>query len=530
MTYTQSPLYPENMVNTMYINPPTSQYYKYPIGGDRTLRCAIYARVSTELDSQKTSIENQIDIFRHFAAQRGWEIVEIYTDKKSGTKENRPGLKKLIADGKAGKYDLILAKELSRLARNGRLSYELKDTILEHNLHIICLDNSINTLEGNDKNFGLFAWLYETESATSSFRNKEAKKAKSERGLFIGSNPPYGYKSEKGILKIRDDETPEIVRRIFSNYLEGKGMDSIAKSLTSERIPTPSQVAGKSNASSLWHASTVKNILNNRHYTGDLVQNRTETISVTSTKRREFDKEQFISHQDTHEAIISKETFNSVEKMLQHRTRVNTAPKKHLFTNLLFCEECEKGMWYKGNQRGYRCGGNIKHGDTFCVNQVVVREKELKNIIHNDLKELFKSFKNESLLETLQNKLSTKKRQIKNEIEKVEKHLKDLRKRKLDYVNLYTDNLISKEDLVEYKELSDQSVKELNQALNDLQEKLKECEGENYTFDLGSKLKEFLSLTELTPQVLHSLVERITCNSQGDIRIHYNFVNPFQES
>jgi site-specific DNA recombinase len=217
------------MVNTSPINPPTCQY-RFTNGGELVMRCAIYARVSTEYDSQKTSIDNQIDMFRNYAIQRDWEIVKVYTDKKSATKGNRPGLKALIEDGKAGFYDVILAKELSRLARNGRLSYELRDITLVNNLHIICLDNSINTLEGNIQNFGLYAWLYENESANSSRRNKAAKKEKSQRGHLIGSNPPFRYISENGILKISEDSTPDIVRRIFNEYLEGKGMDSIAKS------------------------------------------------------------------------------------------------------------------------------------------------------------------------------------------------------------------------------------------------------------------------------------------------------------
>ncbi|WP_441423450.1 hypothetical protein [Anaerobacillus sp. MEB173] len=67
----------------------------------------------------------------------------------------------------------------------------------------MCLDNSINTLTGNVQNFGLFAWLYENESANSSRRNKQAKRVKAQRGLFVGSNPPYGYLSEEGILKVK---------------------------------------------------------------------------------------------------------------------------------------------------------------------------------------------------------------------------------------------------------------------------------------------------------------------------------------
>ncbi|MEY9980495.1 recombinase family protein [Lysinibacillus sp. RC79] len=124
--------------------------------------------------------------------------------------------------GKEKKFDVILVKELSRLARNGALSYDLREVFEKQNIHLVCLDNSINTLEKNDLNYGLFAWLYEAESINNSRRNKQTKRIKAQQGLYVGSYPPYGYKSEKGKLLIRDDETPEIVRRIFKEYLEGK--------------------------------------------------------------------------------------------------------------------------------------------------------------------------------------------------------------------------------------------------------------------------------------------------------------------
>ncbi|WP_080848636.1 recombinase family protein [Cytobacillus gottheilii] len=97
----------------------------------------------------------------------------------------------------------------------------------------------------------MFAWLYENESANSSRLNKQAKRVKAQRDLFVGSNPPYGYFSEDGVLRVRNDDTPKIVKRIFEEYLCGKGMDSIAKDSTTANIPTPSQVAIKSNALTL---------------------------------------------------------------------------------------------------------------------------------------------------------------------------------------------------------------------------------------------------------------------------------------
>ena len=83
---------------------------------------------------------------------------------------------------------------------------------------------------------------------------------------------------------------------------------------------------------------------------------------------------------------------------------------------------------------------------------------------------------------------------------------------------------------MDFKERIIQSLKELDLSKTQLQKKLEECTNENYTLEMGKKLKGFLSFKDLTSQVLHSLVEKITCNSQGEIRIHYNFVNPFQET
>lgn len=494
------------------------------------MRCAVYARVSTNLDSQATSIENQIDIFNNYVAQKNWEIVKVYTDKKTGTKENRPGLKALIEDGKNGAYDVILSKELSRLARNGRLSYELRDICQLNNIHIICLDGSIDTLEGNIENYGLFAWLYEKESATSSRRNKQAKKVKAQRGLYVGSHPPYGYSVDNGILKIKEDNTPNVVKQIFTDYLSGIGMDTIAKNLTSNKVPTPAQIANKSNASSQWHGSTIKGILSNRHYIGDLEQGRSETISVISSKRKEIDQENQIVVENTHDAIIEKEIFDKVQYLLKKRTKTGTAPQKHLFTNLLYCEECQRGMWYKANQKGYRCGGNLRNGDTFCINKVIVREKELIHVIMDDLKPLYDTLKEESFVQTLLKKLNNKKHQIQKELEKTQSEIDALKQKKLNYVNLFTDDIISREELVEYRELTDNKIKELQTTKTQLNEKINECEDENYAVSIIKKLNEILSLDKLTPEILHSLVERITCTHEGKIHIHYTFVNPLEMS
>jgi site-specific DNA recombinase len=215
--------------------------------------------------------------------------------------------------------------------------------------------------------------------------------------------------------------------------------------------------------------------------------------------------------------------------MIQSRTRTATAPKKHLFTNILYCKDCQKGMWYKANQKGYRCGGNIKYGDTFCQNKVVIREKELMHEIMKDLQTLFNSLNEENFMNSLIKKLNVKKVSILKELENIQNQIEGLKHKKLEYVNLFTENIISKDDLVEYRELSDKKIKDLNVRKAQLDEKLKECEDKDYSIHIGNKLKEVLNLNQLTPTFLHSLVNKITCTRDETVHIQYSFVNPLQE-
>lgn len=118
-------------------------------------------------------------------------------------------------------------------------------------------------------------------------------------------------------------------------YLEGKGFDAIAQTLTREGCPTPAQVVGKRNAGLYWHGTSVKKILTNEHYVGDLVQGRQTTVSVTSIVREEIPREQQIVTENAHQAIISREDFEAIQQYMTGRKRQHAKPKakKHLFTN-----------------------------------------------------------------------------------------------------------------------------------------------------------------------------------------------------
>ncbi len=360
------------------------------------MRCAIYVRVSTNKEEQKTSLENQRALFLQYVLERGWSIYDFYVEIQSGTKSKRPELQRLIADAKAKKFDMIMAKELSRLARNGRLSYEIRDIVLQNNIHIITLDNAINTLEGNVDNFGLFAWLYEQESQRTSNRLKATFKLNAQKGKFKGSIPPLGYRAENGQLYVRNDSTPDIVRRIFRNFLKGKGYDAIARELNEEGIPTPSQIAGKEKSSDTWRGSTVRLILTNQNYVGDLVQGKSTTKSVTIDSRTYMEPHEYIVIPNHHEAIIPRSEFEAVQQLIASRYRKKPQPEVHLFTNTAFCADCGRGMHFKKHSKGYMCGNYNKHGAKKCSDHLV-READLKIAILEDVRTLASNLNNDNV-------------------------------------------------------------------------------------------------------------------------------------
>ena len=153
----------------------------------KILKCAVYLRVSTHKEEQKSSLHYQKEMFIEYVNNNNWTIYNFYVDIDSGTKSKRPALIKLIEDAQAKKFDVMVAKELSRFARNIELAHKIKRVAQENNIHIVTLDNAINTLEDNISTFGIFAWLYENESQATSRRIKYSKKKRAMNGHFVGS-------------------------------------------------------------------------------------------------------------------------------------------------------------------------------------------------------------------------------------------------------------------------------------------------------------------------------------------------------
>lgn len=172
--------------------------------------------------------------------------------------------------------------------------------------------------------------------------------------------------------------------------------------------------------------------------------------------------------------------------------------------------------------------GRIMQEQGLVSTRVVIREKELMQVIVDDLQALFNTLKEDNYEKTLLNKLNKKKQIILKELKAAQSEIESLKMEKLEYVKLHINKVITQDELVDYREITDSKIKSLQLKLDQLRDKIQECENENYAIQIGNKLKDILTLNELTPEILHSLVKKINCNKDGDIHIHYSFVNPLQ--
>ncbi|WP_175987055.1 recombinase family protein [Bacillus sp. Marseille-Q1617] len=156
------------------------------------MKVAIYIRVSTDHDEQKTSLKHQREQAIQYISSKGWDVYEFYEDIQSGTTAKRKELQRLIRDAKSKNFDVILTKEFSRLARSVSLAYQIKEIAQNNRIHIVTMDGVVNTYENGNTGhmFGIYTSMYEMEAQNTSNRVKGYRRAVAQKGLFKGSIPP----------------------------------------------------------------------------------------------------------------------------------------------------------------------------------------------------------------------------------------------------------------------------------------------------------------------------------------------------
>ena len=355
-----------------------SEYAGQPSQVIRTWKVALYIRLSREDDDDKAesySVTSQREILKEYLKQHpDMELYDIYIDDGwSGTNFDRPDFQRMIADIKARRVTCVVVKDLSRFCRNAvDGGYYLDNVFVSLQVRFIAINNCLDTFSDNMNaatrciSVGVQNVINESVAATTSVNVRGTLNVNREKGQFIGSFPTYGYaKSPDDHHQLIIDEEPAaVVRQIYAWFIAGKSIIGIAKELNERGIPNPSMYkrlkgmkyrhpAGASN-DGLWPDSSVRRILTNEMYIGNMVQGKNTTISYKIKKCRAIPKEEWIIVEGTHEPIIEKGTFYQAQALFNKNIRKSpTKSEVDLFSGLVRCADCHRIMNKKTNQHSY---------------------------------------------------------------------------------------------------------------------------------------------------------------------------------
>lgn len=526
-----------------------------PISNQKTksFRVGFYMRLSRE-DGDKeesSSVTNQREMLKRYVSeQENFFIVKEYVDDGyTGTNFDRPGFKQMIEDIEAGIIDTVITKDLSRLGRE-RLGVGHYTEIYfpEHNVRYIALLDNIDTYFDAGMNDmapfkGVINDMY-VRDISKKIRSSliERKKA----GNFLGVTAPYGYQKDpnnKFHLIINEKEA-EVVKRVFRLYLEGNGLTRIAQILTKDGIPVPgeSRDIGKTRRTALyssWKQTTIRRILDNRVYLGELVQFKRRKINYKSKRRITVPEEERYICRGTHETIIDEESFNAVQNILKKNKSFKGSKHDYLFKGLLFCSECGARLNVTYSNYALKRYGEYRY-TTICYSysrlysDICTRHSnsipELEEVLIKHIKEVCSRYINENLQDEL---ISMAKKQKQFELKQItnEKKLETLEQKISDiglYIkNLYMDKVKGVVSENDYVSLVADFTKDRDNLIKEKEELIKIINNQKPQIDETAKIeklaKEFLSLEKPTKQLLNELIEKITISENKKINIYFKF-------
>ena len=446
-------------------------------------RVAAYARVSTDNTDQIHSLSTQRAYFTEYISGNDeWELVEVYYDEGiTGTStKKRDGFNRMIADCEKGKINTILTKEVSRFARNtvDTLNYTRK--LKELNINVIFMNDGIDT---NDKDgelrLTLMASIAQEESRKISERIKWSLKRNMEKGVVHGRGRVYGFKLIKGQLEVVPDEA-EVVREIFHSYLyDGKGAASIAHDLNERGVPTL--------LNRIWSSQLILKMIGNEKYVGDLTQGKTYKTNVLAEKRKvnhgDDPEVPLITIKDHHEAIISRELWDAVQKE-RYKRSLNTREghrhsKVHWYSGLCTCGKCGYTYITAGTSKSnstYGClscknrqsYGKVKrtavNGEVLGCDNHTVDERVLSSAL-NAVMESIQSMseKIKTVMMTEINAIRTSKRE--DSISAKKEEVAKLKQKKLKAVDLMLEGLLDKDSLKEQTAFYDSEIARLSEEI-----------------------------------------------------------------
>jgi len=323
------------------------------ISNPKDYHVALYIRLSKEDENEgpSGSVTNQQSLLHAFVREHRLDVYDTYIDDGwSGTSFDRPGFQRMLRDIEAGRVNMVITKDLSRLGRDYIMTgHYMERYFPEKRVRYISLLDGVDTgVESSANDITPFrAIMNDMYAKDISKKIKSVKHDKQRKGEFIGGKPMYGYRmhpSEKNRIVIDEDAAP-VVRRIFAMALAGTSCRQIAVRLNEEGVLSPAAYAGLTLSchgpySGQWSSERITAMLKNETYIGNMVQGRTARISYKTKKCLRRQPQQWVVVEHTHEPLIDPETFRKVQLMVNSRRNTRSRTYDFLLKGLIFCHEC----------------------------------------------------------------------------------------------------------------------------------------------------------------------------------------------
>ncbi|MGG3918280.1 recombinase family protein [Parageobacillus thermoglucosidasius] len=456
------------------------------------MRCVMYRRVSTDMQKEEGfSLEAQKMRLEAFALSQGWTIVDDYCDDGYSAKNmDRPALQRLIKDMQQKKFDVVIVYRLDRLVRSVLDLHKLLKIMQKYDVMFKSATESFETTTANGRLFiTIVATIAEWERETIAERVFENMLERSKTGQRNGAPAPYGYDLVDGELRINEEEA-KWVRFIFEKY-KTHGSQNIAKQLNQRGV--------KTKKGEMWSDFSVRYVLRNPIYAGYIRWN------YRSMSKQKLGGQPVVTpiKQENFVPIISKETFQEVQELLQNRYNMAFRSDSHYpFSGVARCAKCGKsftGAQRKrksgGVYRYYKCQGRFKFGN--CDVQTIAEEaieKAFLEALH--------------IPEKLELEVETNESEKELDTDFIEKQLQKLKGRKERIKELYIEGEIPKDEYNKrMQEIAIQEM-ELYELLNEYEE---EASLEEIKTVLENIKKEWHNLSyEAKKYAIRSLFEYIT--------------------
>lgn len=523
---------------------------------------ALYCRLSRDdgTDSDSNSVSNQKKLLSVKAKEMGLTDTKYYVDDGyTGTNFNRPGFQQLINDIEIGLVSTVMVKDLSRLGRDYVSVGNYTDSYFpEHNVRFIAVNDAIDSDEGESEIAPFKNILNEMYARDISKKVRSSHRLRGSMGEPL-SQPPYGYMKSPDNKKkwIVDPEAATVVKSIFKMCLDGKGNETIARTLQENKVLVPMAYwhskglnrGGKKTQTNpyKWCKTTIQKILSQQEYCGDIINFKTYSKSFKNKRRYPNDKENWAVFKNANEPIIDREIFDRVQEITAKTKR--RAPKKEngersIFNGLIYCGDCHSKMRYHTNTVNkdihyFTCSDNKVDYRGKCPGRHYVRADSLEEVVKAELRQMAhfllcdEQYFARLLIKKNETTLANEQKANEEALHKAELRLETVIKL---YEKLYEDNAIGKVSDEWFSELSHKyevERMELKSKIHTLKKVMSDSHRQKTEYEkFIQTIRQFMQMQKLTAPLLRELIDHIDVfetegtgkNRTQRIVIYYRFI------